>query len=114
MAAAGSDVALLSDAALALASKGKSAVYVAVDGALAGLVAVADPLRPGAADAIAALSRAGIGTAMLTGDGAATAAVVAAEPGITTIRAELLPEAKVAALPTRGGPRYRLCRRRDQ
>lgn len=98
MTEAGCDVAPLVDQSAALAAKGRSTVFIAVDGVLAGLAAVADPVRPGAAKALDQLRRTGIATAMLTGDGEATARVVAADLGITTVHAALLPGDKVAAL----------------
>jgi Cd2+/Zn2+-exporting ATPase len=68
------------------------------DGAL-GVIAVSDPLRPGAREMVAELRSLGISDiAMLTGDNPETAAAVAAEAGVSDVRAGLLPEQKVAAV----------------
>ena len=71
-------------------------MYVAVDGALAGLVAVADPVKAGSPDAIARLRRMGVRVVMLTGDHIRTARAVADEAGISQVVAGLLPDGKVA------------------
>jgi Cu+-exporting ATPase len=75
-------------------------MYVAVDGALAGLVAVADPIKPAARGVLDALRADGIRIAMLTGDGRTTAAAVAAELGIAPgdVFADVLPADKGAAV----------------
>ncbi|OZI53809.1 heavy metal translocating P-type ATPase [Bordetella genomosp. 5] len=77
---------------------GKTPVYVAVDGRLAALVAIADPIKPSAAAAIAALHAQGIRTAMITGDNPHTARAVARQLGIDDVRAEVLPDGKVEAI----------------
>jgi Cu+-exporting ATPase len=69
-------------------------MLVAVDGALAGLIAVADPVRANARDAIAALRESGLRIVMLTGDSATTAAAVAAAVGGIEVRAGLAPADK--------------------
>ena len=79
-----------------LATAGRTPVYVAVDGALAGLVAVADPVKAGSPDAIARLRRMGVSVVMLTGDHIRTARAVADEAGISQVVAGLLPDGKVA------------------
>ncbi|MBI4236764.1 MAG: copper-translocating P-type ATPase [Chloroflexi bacterium] len=84
-----------SDTAAALSSQGKTLIYLAVDGEVAGLIAVQDPVKPGAPEAIRRLQRMGIETVMLTGDNRATAEVIARQMGITRVRAEVLPEGKV-------------------
>ena len=72
-------------------------VHVAVDGAYAGCILIADQVKPGAKDAIAALHRVGVTrTVMLTGDRDAVAQQVAAELGIDEVHSELLPGDKVA------------------
>ncbi|MGA4550696.1 heavy metal translocating P-type ATPase [Methylorubrum aminovorans] len=81
-----------------LADEGKSAMFVAIDGRLAALVAVADPIKPEARKVIEALRTRGLTVAMLTGDARATAVAVARSLGITEVEAEVLPEGKVAAL----------------
>ncbi|MCB0262796.1 MAG: heavy metal translocating P-type ATPase [Calditrichia bacterium] len=73
---------------------GETVIYVAVDGKFAGLVAIADAVRPGAAAAVNALHDLGIEVAMLTGDNRGTAERVAKELGIDTVFAEVLPEQK--------------------
>ncbi len=88
-----------------LASTGRSTVYVAVDGSPAGVIAVADAVRPSAAAAVAGLREIGIEPVMLSGDNRATAERIAGAVGITEVRAEVLPADKaavVAALQERG------------
>ncbi len=82
-----------------LRADGNSAVLVAIDGRAAGAIAVADPVKPSAPAALAALTRDGIRLVMLTGDGRATAEAVAKRLGIDEVQAEILPEdkAKVVA-----------------
>jgi Cu+-exporting ATPase len=92
------DVGALADKADALAEAGKTPLFVAVDGAVAAVVAVADPLKPGAKAAIAKLHEMGVKTAMFTGDARGTAEAIAREAGIDHVEAELLPGDKVAAL----------------
>ncbi|WP_342153172.1 heavy metal translocating P-type ATPase [Methylorubrum sp. SB2] len=94
----GVDVAPLAAEAERLAGEGKSPVHLALDGRLAALLAVADPVKPEARAAVAALRARGLTVAMLTGDASATAQVVARSLGIEEVRAELLPEGKVEAL----------------
>jgi Cu+-exporting ATPase len=69
-------------------------MYVAVDGRLAGLVTVADPIKPSAPAALAALKAEGLRVVMLTGDTEATARAVAAQLGISNVQAGVLPENK--------------------
>lgn len=69
-------------------------VFVALDGAVAGLLGIADPLRPEAKHAIAQLQDMGVGVAMISGDVAATAQAVAAQLGINEVHAGILPEGK--------------------
>src|SRR5688500_2765421 len=84
----------LAGAADAEAALGRTPVYVAVDGALFGMILLADPLKPGAADAVAELRRMGVRVVMLTGDRAPTARAIAAQAGIEHVVAEVLPEDK--------------------
>ncbi|MBA3822841.1 MAG: copper-translocating P-type ATPase [Ktedonobacterales bacterium] len=88
----------LEDAAQALEAEGKTAMFVAVDGALAGMVGVADTLKVGSAEAIAQLQAQGVTVWMITGDNRRTAAKVAAEVGIPAehVLAEVLPGDKAA------------------
>ena len=88
------DTAELEDQADSLARQGRTPFFAAVDGRVAGLVAVADSPAPGAHEAIEALRAMGIEVAMLTGDRARTAQAIAAELGIDRVIAELSPEDK--------------------
>jgi len=78
----------------ALAREGKTPMYVAVDGRPAGIVAVADTLKPKSREVITALRRMGLDVVMLTGDNRVTAAAIATELGIEHYLAEVLPEHK--------------------
>jgi Cu+-exporting ATPase len=89
-------VAPLLSEAERLAGEGKTPVYVAIDGALAGLLAVADPIKPEAREAIARLKRMGLDIVLLTGDNRRTAEAVGREAGIDRVVAEVLPDGKVA------------------
>jgi Cu+-exporting ATPase len=77
---------------------GEGVMLVAVDGEAAGLIAVADPVKPGAAAAIAALRAEGLRIVMLTGDSRRTAEAVGSIVGIAEIVAEVLPDGKAAAI----------------
>ena len=88
------NVAPLVPVADRLADEGKTAMLVAIDGQPAGVVAVADTLKPGAAAAVARLTALGLDVHMLTGDNPRTAAAIAAQAGITHVLAEVLPEHK--------------------
>jgi len=90
----GTDTELLQASANALREEGKTAMFVAIDGKLAGLVAVADPLKETTAEAIRALHEAGLTIIMATGDEERTARAVASALGIDDIRANVLPEDK--------------------
>jgi len=78
------------------AHAGDTVVFVAIGGAPAGAVRIADPIKPHAAAAVAALRREGLDLVLATGDNAATAQAVASALGITTVYAQLLPQAKEA------------------
>lgn len=82
--------------ALNLTEQGKTAMYVAVDGKAAGVVAVADTIRPSAIEAVKALHAMGVKTVMLTGDNRRTAEAVARQIGLDTVIAEVLPEDKAS------------------
>jgi Cu+-exporting ATPase len=69
-------------------------MYVAVDGRLAGIIAVADPIKAGSIEAVADLQRLGLEVWMITGDNARTAQAVARQAGIDRVMAEVLPEGK--------------------
>ncbi|MBN9402663.1 MAG: HAD-IC family P-type ATPase, partial [Burkholderiales bacterium] len=81
-----------------LASQGKTVFLAARDGQLAGVLAVADTLRPGAREAIARLHALGLKTALITGDHEAAARAVAGELGIDIVHAQTLPEHKAELL----------------
>ena len=78
----------------ALRAEGKTTLFVAVNGKLAGLIAVADPIRNSTAEALRSLREAGIRVVMATGDSRTTAQAVAAKLGIDDFRAEVLPAQK--------------------
>ncbi|HEX5387178.1 MAG TPA: heavy metal translocating P-type ATPase [Gemmatimonadales bacterium] len=82
--------------AAAMAEDGATPVYVAVDGRLAGVVAIADPIRPTSRDAVARLRGMGLAVVMLTGDDRRTADAVARQVGIDRVVAEVLPDRKLA------------------
>ncbi|MEQ8741416.1 MAG: heavy metal translocating P-type ATPase, partial [Hoeflea sp.] len=88
------DVTKAEEKANTLRSQGKTAMYVAIDGRLAGLIAVADPIKPTTREAIKALHEAGLKIIMATGDNETTARAVADELGIDEVRAGVLPEDK--------------------
>jgi Cu+-exporting ATPase len=85
---------VLADRAEALRRRGRTVVHVAVDGTLAGILAVSDPPKEGAAEAIRALRALGLRVVMLTGDAEATALAVAAELGIDEVEAGAMPQSK--------------------
>jgi Cu+-exporting ATPase len=90
------DVAPLRDTAERLAGDGKTQMYVAVDGALAGVIAVADPIKDTSREAIARMHAMGLEVVMLTGDNRRTAEAIARQAGIDRVVAEVLPDGKVA------------------
>lgn len=101
----GVSVQPVEDRARTLAAEGKSALYAAIDGELAAVLAVADPLKEHAPSAVRALRGLGLRVLMLTGDGRPTAETIADRLGIDEIRAEILPGEKaevVAELQAQG------------
>ncbi len=83
----------------AIESGGQIPVLMAIDGQFAGVIFIADSLRPGAREALAQLKATGVKRiVMLTGDNEATARAVASELGVDEIRADLMPEDKVTAI----------------
>ncbi|MGI3170076.1 heavy metal translocating P-type ATPase [Pseudooceanicola sp. C21-150M6] len=94
------DCGALADRAAALQSEGKTAMYVAVDGAAAGLIAVADRIKDTTPEAIRALHNLGLRIVMATGDARATAQAVATQLGIDEVHAEVSPEDKAALVKT--------------
>jgi Cu+-exporting ATPase len=79
-------------------SAAQTPLWVASDDRLFGLISVADSVKEGSGEAVRELQNAGLRVVMLTGDREATARAIAAEVGITEVRAELLPEQKVGAV----------------
>ncbi|MBA2243980.1 MAG: copper-translocating P-type ATPase [Gemmatimonadetes bacterium] len=90
------DIAPLQPEAERLAAEGKTPMYAAINGELAGIIAVADPLKPSSPAAIRRLRRMGLQVVMLTGDNRRTAEAIAGAAGIERVAAEVLPEGKVA------------------
>ena len=83
------------DRAEALRREGQTVMFVAIDGQLAGMVGVADPIKATTPEAIRALRGEGLEIVMVTGDSRTTAEAVAAKLGISSVEAEVLPERKV-------------------
>jgi len=94
MTEAGIDTSSLDQSADELRREGATAIFVAIDGKAAGILAIADPIKATTPAAISALKEAGIRVVMLTGDNATTAKAVAKKLGITDVEAEVLPEDK--------------------
>jgi len=88
----------LAERADALRRDGQTAMFVAVDGRIAGLVGVADPIKESTPEALRLLRESGVRVVMLTGDSRATAETVARKLGITEIEAEVLPDQKSAVV----------------
>ncbi|WP_037537313.1 heavy metal translocating P-type ATPase [Sphingomonas sp. PR090111-T3T-6A] len=86
------------EAAARLGEEGKSPLYAAIDGRLAAILAVADPIKGTSPQAIAALHALGLRVAMITGDNRRTAEAIARTLGIDEVAAEVLPAGKVEAL----------------
>ena len=95
---AGVDVNLPVTRADELRRGGQTVMFVAIDGKPAGLIGVADPIKPTAKEAINALHRDGIRVIMLTGDNRTTADAVAKQIGIDDVQADVLPEQKAAVV----------------
>jgi Cu+-exporting ATPase len=96
--AAGIDTASLQDLADQLADEGQSPLFAAIDGRLAALLAVSDPIKPTSAQAVAALHAMGLKVAMVTGDHQRTANAVARTLGVDEVLAEVLPDGKAQAV----------------
>ena len=94
----GHDVAAFAAEAARLGAEGKSPLYAAIDGRLAAVIAVADPIKDTTPEAIRALHEMGLKVAMITGDNRATAGAVARQLGIDEVVPEVLPDGKVAAI----------------
>jgi Cu+-exporting ATPase len=92
----GADAFALHESAEALRKDGATVVFLAVDGKLAGLLAVADPIKESTPEAIRRLKESGIRILMATGDGLTTAKAVAAKLGLDEVRGEVRPDDKLA------------------
>ena len=94
------DVSSLADRAEALRHQGASVMHLVVDGHLAGLLAVSDPVKATTADALAILRKAGLRVVMATGDGLTTARAVAQKLGIDEVHGEVKPADKLKLVET--------------
>jgi Cu+-exporting ATPase len=95
---AGIDTGSLDEQAERLREDGATVINIAVDGGLAGLFAIADPVKASTPDALKALAAEGIKVIMLTGDNRTTANAVARKLGISDVEAEVLPDQKIAVV----------------
>lgn len=98
MAQLGMDVLSFSSQSEGLGNQGKSPLYAAVNGTVAAVIAVADPIKDGSKIALEALQKIGLRIAMITGDNRRTAHAIAAQLGIDEVLAEVLPDGKAAAI----------------
>ena len=98
MAREGIDTSALAQAESDLAAKGRTALFAAIDGRVVALLGISDPLKPSSRAAVAALKAMGLQVAMITGDKASTAQVIADDIGIDHVIAGVLPSGKVEAL----------------
>jgi Cu+-exporting ATPase len=94
----GVDVAVLAARAEELRKDGATAIFMSVDGSVAGALGIADPVKPSTAEALRGLKVDGIRVVMLTGDNWTTAKAVARQLGIEEVEAEVLPEQKSAVV----------------
>ena len=94
----GIDVTALEKAADDFRREGATAIFVGTDGKAAGVLAIADPVKPSTSAALAALRADGVRVVMLTGDNRTTAQAIARRLGITEIEAEVLPDQKSAVI----------------
>ena len=94
----GIDATIMSDQADDLRADGATAIFAGVDGRIAGIFAIADPIKETTPAAISELARAGLRIVMLTGDNRRTAQAVARRLGITEVEAEVLPDQKSAVV----------------
>ncbi len=96
--AAGVDPAALLPAAEDLAAQGRTPVFVAIDGHLTAVLAIADTLKPGSIAAVAELHRLGLQVVMLTGDNETTARAIAGQAGVDRVLADVRPDEKAAQI----------------
>ena len=94
----GLEISSFADEGARLGDEGKSPLYATVDGKLAAIIAVADPIKEGTPEAIAALHKLGFRVAMITGDNQRTANAIAKQLGIDEVLAEVLPDGKSEAV----------------
>ncbi|MEI7869133.1 MAG: heavy metal translocating P-type ATPase [Candidatus Methylumidiphilus sp.] len=94
----GVDCGELSERIQALAKQGQTPVLLAADGKAIGLISVADPIKADSAAAIAKLKELGVRVLMVTGDNPVTAQAIAAQAGITEVRAQVMPQDKAAVV----------------
>ncbi len=92
------DTSPLTATADAVRVDGATAVFIAIDGKAAGVLAIADPIKPTTLEAVRALRAEGVRVVMLTGDNRATAVAIAARLGITEVEAEVMPGDKAAVV----------------
>ncbi|AMS40582.1 heavy metal translocating P-type ATPase [Aminobacter aminovorans] len=98
MAKLGIPVQGFAETAIRMGLKAKTPLYAAIDGKLAAVIAVSDPIKPTTPQAIRALHDLGLKVAMITGDNRRTAEAIAAQLGIDEVVAEVLPDGKVEAI----------------
>jgi Cu+-exporting ATPase len=98
MQAEGIETSPMDDRAEAFGADGKTAVFVVLDGTLAGVLAIADPIKRTSTAAVANLHRLGLEVVMLTGDARRTAESVARDTGIDRVIAEVLPDEKLSVI----------------
>lgn len=94
----GLDTAVFTAQAERLGDEGKSPLFAAIDGQLAAVIAVADPIKDGSLEAVRALHAQGLKVAMITGDNTRTAHAIARQLGIDEVLAEVLPSGKSEAV----------------
>jgi len=92
------EVGTLAGRAGTLAGRGRTPIYLAVDGQAWGVLGVADPLKPESAGVVATLKAKGLRIAMITGDSTRTAQAIAHQAGVDEIEAEVLPSGKAEAV----------------
>ncbi|SIT65714.1 Au+-exporting ATPase [Ectothiorhodosinus mongolicus] len=98
MARLGLDVGIFAETAARMGDEGKTPLYAAIDGKLAAIIAVADPIKSQTPEAIRTLHHLGLKVAMVTGDNQRTADAIARQLGIDHVVAEVLPEGKLVAV----------------